>query len=78
MRRMSDWRNDKISKVGRRGSDDGTIRCPGCGGTQFKARRSNFKRTAVVALLPVAAIAAPLTKKNQVQCVTCGAKFKRG
>jgi len=53
----------------------GGLTCPKCGGAQFKARRSNTKR---VTLAATAAIATPLTRQNQVQCVTCGTKFKRG
>lgn len=64
-------KSDKISEVGK--TEDG-IRCPKCGGSQFKARRSNLKRAALAPLV----VATPLTKQNQVQCVTCGAKFKRG
>jgi hypothetical protein len=44
------------------------LACPRCGGSQFKARRSKKGILAVGVLAP----------KTQVQCVACGAKFKRG
>lgn len=57
-------------------ADEG--RCPKCGGTQFKARRSTGGRVKTVVygavFLPLAAI----PKQTQVQCVTCGTKFTRG
>lgn len=62
-----------ISQVGKVEGATG-LACPKCGGNQFKARRSNGKR---VALAPMA-ILTPLTSQNQVQCVTCGAKYGRG
>ncbi len=45
--------------------------CPKCGGTQFKAVRSTGRKVAL-------GLASLLTSANQVECVTCGAKFKRG
>jgi hypothetical protein len=66
-------RTQRISEVGTQ--VPGGLACPKCGGTQFKARRSNTKR---VTLAATAAIATPLTRQTQVQCVTCGTKFKRG
>lgn len=62
----------KISDVG--DTSSGVLACPRCGGTQFKARRGKIKRAALVGM----AVATPLTKQTQVQCVTCGARYKRG
>jgi hypothetical protein len=53
----------------------GVPHCPKCGGTQFKARRSNTKRFVGAATIGVGTV---LTSRSQVQCVTCGAKFRRG
>jgi DNA-directed RNA polymerase subunit RPC12/RpoP len=64
----------RMQKVSKAASTDDGLRCPKCGGQQFKARRSNSRR---LALVPVAVLM-PLTSKNQVQCVTCGQKFRRG
>ena len=66
-------RHQRLSKVADR--DDGDLRCPKCGGSQFKARRSNTSRMVGVSTLGVGAV---LTPRSQVQCVTCGAKFRRG
>jgi hypothetical protein len=45
--------------------------CPKCGSTQFKAVRSLGRKAAL-------GFASLLTSANQVECVMCGAKFKRG
>lgn len=58
----------KLSKAGDRG-DDGTLRCPKCGSTQFKAKRSlKGKMLGGVLLAP----------KSRVKCEACGKQFKRG
>jgi DNA-directed RNA polymerase subunit RPC12/RpoP len=69
---MIPGRRQAASEVGR--TADGGLVCPRCGGTQFEARRSNVKRAALVPI----EIGTPLTSQNQVRCVTCGTKFKRG
>ena len=56
----------KISKAGDRG-EDGTLRCPKCGGTSFKAKRGAAKYAVGV-----------LAPKGKVKCETCSATFKRG
>lgn len=43
-------------------------RCPRCGGTAFKAKRSVKGKVAGGLLAP----------KTQVKCTTCGLMFKRG
>jgi hypothetical protein len=45
--------------------------CPRCGGTSFKAVRSIGRKVTL-------GFASLLTSANEVQCVMCGAKFKRG
>ncbi len=45
--------------------------CPKCGGTSFKPVRSTGRKLAL-------GFASLLTSANEVQCVTCGKKFKRG
>ena len=49
---------------------DGSLRCPKCGGTQFGARRSTAMKVGF-------GIGSLLATPNQVQCVACGAKYKR-
>lgn len=56
----------RISEVGR--SEGGGIACPACGGSQFTARRSMGGK----------AIAGLLAPKTVVECVTCGARYRRG
>lgn len=46
-------------------------KCPLCGGTDFKAVRSTKRKLAL-------GLASLLTSPNEVQCVACGQKFKRG
>lgn len=58
----------KLSKAGGRGVD-GTLRCPKCGGTNFKAKRS-AKGKLLGGFL--------LAPKSRVKCETCGKQFKRG
>jgi DNA-directed RNA polymerase subunit RPC12/RpoP len=55
-----------LSVVGRK--TDSGLKCPKCGGTQFKAKRSVAGKMAVGVLAP----------KTQVKCETCGTMFKRG
>lgn len=56
----------KLSEAGK--TDEGTLRCPKCGGANFTAKRSvKGKMTAGV-----------LAPKSRVKCVTCGETFKRG
>lgn len=64
----------KISKVGDRG-DDGTLRCPKCGGTSFDAKRSGKAKVIGGLTVGVGALLAP---KSRVKCETCGTVFKRG
>lgn len=68
-----------ISQVANRGA--GVLACPVCGGGQFKARRSKAGRGLVAAATITTGIggvaAAAVTKQKQVQCVTCGTKYKR-
>lgn len=69
-----------ISKVADRSS--GTLACPKCGGTQFKAKRSTKSRAGIVAgsavTLGVGLVAAAATKQTRVKCVTCGTEYQRG
>ncbi len=67
-------RNTKISEVGRRTSDAG-LACPRCGGAAFKARRSAKARVGVVAT-GVAGALVTRQRRQQVQCVSCGARYK--
>lgn len=62
-----------LSEVGR--TDDGGLRCPNCGGTQFKAKRSGKAKVIGGLTVGLGALAAP---KSRVKCVTCGEEFKRG
>lgn len=64
---------ERLSEVGK--DDDGTLRCPKCGGQQFTAKRSKKGKIIGVATVGVGALLAP---KSQVKCVTCGTMFKRG
>lgn len=71
-----------ISRVGKTGGQGVGLACPRCGGAQFKQRRSRGGRAGIVAgtvLLPgIGTVAgAALTKQKQVQCVTCGARYRR-
>lgn len=60
-------------------------RCPKCGGSQFKARRTLGQRlgigAATVLSAPVSAgaggVAAAKVAKQKVQCVTCGTFYER-
>lgn len=65
-------RHMPISQVG--DTSSGSLACPRCHGSSFKKRRSTTKR----ALLVGTAGLTPLTHQSLVQCVTCGAKYKRG
>ncbi len=62
----------KLSRVG--DTSSGTLACPKCRGTQFKAKRSGLGKLAT-APLPVAM---PLVPKHHVKCVTCGTTYRRG
>jgi DNA-directed RNA polymerase subunit RPC12/RpoP len=64
----------KLSKAGDHG-DDGTLRCPKCGGTNFTAKRSTKAKILGGVTVGVGALLAP---KSRVRCVTCGETFKRG
>lgn len=67
-----------ISQVGDRSG--GTLACPKCGGTNFKAKRSGKAKIASIGAAPLTggASLAGLAKASQVKCVTCGTYFKRG
>jgi len=58
---------DRISSFANM-SNDGTLRCPKCGGTNFTAKRSVKGKIGIGLLAP----------KTQVKCITCGKMFKRG
>jgi len=69
----------KLSRVGV--NTTGGLACPRCGGTSFTARRSTKRRAVIAASVVVPP--GPLgfgafLGKNQVECVTCGHKYKRG
>lgn len=49
---------------------DGSLRCT-CGSTQFKAQRSTGRKVAF-------GFASLLGSTNEVKCLVCGRKFKRG
>lgn len=66
-------RRSKISEVADR--SEGDVRCPKCGGTQFKAKRSGRGKVIGVATVGVGAVLAP---KSRVKCVTCGTEYRRG
>jgi DNA polymerase II large subunit len=53
-----------------RASDLGGV-CPKCGGTSFEAVRSTGRKVAF-------GFASLLAPGNEVRCITCGEKFKRG
>lgn len=57
----------KLSKAGDRSS--GTLACPRCGSTSFKARRS-LKGKVLGGFL--------FAPKSRVKCEACGKQFKRG
>lgn len=63
----------RLSDVGDRSS--GTLACPDCGGTDFKAKRSTRAKVLGGAAVGVGALLAP---KSRVECVACGETFKRG
>lgn len=60
----------KFTSIGTR-DEEGNVRCPNCGGAQFKAKRSLGRKVGL-------GLASLLTTANEVECVTCGKKFKRG
>lgn len=62
----------KLSKVG--DTSSGTLACPKCKGTQFKAKRSGLGKLAS-APLPVTMLLVP---KHHVKCVACGTTYRRG
>lgn len=71
-----------ISQVGR-GAEAAGLACPRCGGAWFKARRSTGARVGIATTtLATGGIgglgAAAVTNQKQVQCITCGARYKRG
>jgi ribosomal protein L7/L12 len=66
-------RGMRMSEIER--APDGTLRCPNCGGTTFKAKRKTAQKIALGAVaLPLALLA----KKALVECETCGEVFTRG
>lgn len=61
-----------LTQVATRPADaPGALACPRCGGTQFVPRR----RTATKVAFGVASL---VGRPHHVECVTCGAMFKRG
>lgn len=60
-------RSKRLSQVGAK-TEDGVLKCPHCGGTQFTAKRSITGKLAIGVLAP----------KTRVKCVACGTMFKRG
>ena len=50
---------------------DGTMKCSQCGGVQFETKRSMGRKVMFGA-------ASLLGSANEVHCVACGAKYKRG
>jgi len=72
---------ERVSKVGDRTGDSRELKCPNCGGTNFKAKRS-IKGKLGMAAAGVTVVGGPLVAalapKTQVKCVTCGTMFKRG
>jgi len=56
----------KLSQAG--ATEDGTIRCPKCGSTAFRSKRSLKGKLAAGLLAP----------KTRVKCEVCGKQFKRG
>lgn len=73
---------EALSKVAAR-TEDGILKCPKCGSTQFTAKRSMKGKliggTIGVATLGIAGpAAAALAPKTQVKCVACGTMYKRG
>ena len=61
---------EKFTDLARR-DEAGNLHCPKGNGTQFEAVRSTGRKL----LFGVASLLAPA---NEVRCITCGAKFKRG
>ncbi len=69
----------KLSRVGV--NTTGGLACPRCGGTSFTARRSTKRRAVIAAsvFVPPGPLGfGAFLGKNQVECVTCGHKYKRG
>lgn len=62
-----------LSQVGARSSTG--LLCPRCNGAQFKARRTGRARAGIVLGGLMAAAVLP---QDRVQCVTCGAVYRRG
>jgi hypothetical protein len=56
--------------IKQRASDIGGV-CPSCGGTSFETVRSTGRKVAF-------GFASLLAPGNEVRCITCGEKFKRG
>lgn len=50
-------------------------KCPRCGGTTFKAKRSGFGKGLGAVFGGIGILAAP---KSQTRCETCGLTFRRG
>jgi hypothetical protein len=46
-------------------------KCPNCGGTNFKTRRSTGRKVAL------GLVGSLLLKADEVECVNCGQRFKR-
>lgn len=61
-----------LKKAG--GLTSGVPTCPKCGGTAFEACRSNAQKVDAVLFLP----ALLFQKKQDIRCVICGARFRRG
>lgn len=56
----------RLSKVA--DTSGGGLRCPRCGGSAFKSKRSLLGKIGL----------GLLARKSRVQCQTCGKTFKRG
>lgn len=65
----ANYRFKPLTEVAKRG-EDGSLRCPACGGSQFKAKRSMGRKVTL-------GVGSLLLKQNQVACVTCGTVFLR-
>jgi len=63
----------KLSNVG--DTSSGTLACPKCKGTQFKAKRRGSAKVVGAATFGVGALLVP---KTRVKCVTCGTEYLRG
>jgi len=71
----------RFREAGLMASSDAPPRCPKCGGTQFKLRRTGGQRaaigTATVLFGLIGAGAGAAATNQQVQCVTCGLFYSK-